>query len=78
MKENELDSYINEEVPALEGDEAKALDKKKLVIAKRFIADSIKDHIVNPKNLSLSSTWPTPPKDTHDQPSYHSIRPPHP
>ena len=22
----------------------------------------------NPKNPSLSSTWPTPPKDTHDQP----------
>ena len=30
---------------------------------------------VNPKNPSLNSTWPTPPKDTHSQPS---IRPPHP
>ena len=43
LEENELDSYINEEVPILEGDEAKALHKKKLVMAKRIIADSIKD-----------------------------------
>ena len=28
VEENELDSYINEEVPVLEGDEAKALHKK--------------------------------------------------
>ena len=44
MEENELDSYINEEVPVLEGDEAKTLHKKKLVMDKRIIADSIKDH----------------------------------
>ena len=37
LEENELDSYISEEVPVLEGDEAKALHKKKLVMAKRII-----------------------------------------
>ena len=46
LEENELDSYINEEVLDLEGDEAKALHKKKLVMAKRIIADSIKDHLM--------------------------------
>ena len=46
LEENELDSYISEEVPVLEGDEAKALHKKKLVIAKRIIAYSIKDHLI--------------------------------
>ena len=30
LEENELDSYISEEVLVLEGDEAKALDKKKV------------------------------------------------
>ena len=44
LEENELDSYINEEVLVLEGDEEKALHKKKLVKAKRIIYDSIKDH----------------------------------
>ena len=29
FEENELESYINEEVPVLKGDEAKALHKKK-------------------------------------------------
>ena len=46
LEENELDSYINEEVPVPEEDEAKALHKKKLVMAKRIIADSIKDHLI--------------------------------
>ena len=46
LEENELDSYINEEVPVPDGDEAKALHKKKLVKAKKIIADSIKDHII--------------------------------
>ena len=46
MEENELDSYINEEVPFLEGDEAKASHEKKLVIAKKIIADLIKDHLI--------------------------------
>ena len=46
LEENELDSYINEEVPVPEGDEAKALHKNKLVMAKRIIADSIKDRLI--------------------------------
>ena len=46
LEENELDSYINKEVPVPEGDEAKALHKKNLVKAKRIIADSIKDHLI--------------------------------
>ena len=49
-----MDSYINEEVPVLEGDEAKALHKKKLVMAKRIIADSIKDHLI-PQASSLKT-----------------------
>ena len=46
LEENDFDSYISEEVPVIEGDEAKALHKKKLVMAKRIIADSIKDHLI--------------------------------
>ena len=46
LEENELDSCINEEVPVPEGDEAKALHKKKLVMEKRIIAYSIKDHLI--------------------------------
>ena len=46
MEENELDSYINEEVPVPVGDEDKALQKNKLVMEKRIIADSIKDHLI--------------------------------
>ena len=46
LEENELDSYINEEVPVPEGDEAKDLHKKKFFMAKRIIADSIKDHLI--------------------------------
>ena len=39
LEENELDAYISEEDPILEGDEAEALHKKNLVKAKRIIAD---------------------------------------
>ena len=46
MEENELDSYISDEVPVPEGDEAKALHKNKLVMDKRTIVDSIKDHLI--------------------------------
>ena len=46
LEENELDSYINEEIPIPERDEAKALHKKNLVRAKRIIVDSIKDHLI--------------------------------
>ena len=46
LEENELDSYISEEVPVPKGDEAKALHKKKLVMDKKIIVDSIKDHLI--------------------------------
>ena len=46
LEENDLDPYINKEVPKPEGDEAKAIHKKNLVKAKRIIADSIKDHLI--------------------------------
>ena len=53
LEENELDSCIHEEVLVPEGDEAKALHKKKLalhkkklVMEKRIIAHSIKDHLI--------------------------------
>ena len=49
-----MDSYINEEVPVPEGDEAKVLQKKKLVMAKRIITDSIKDHLI-PQVSSLKT-----------------------
>ena len=54
MEENELDSYIHEEVPVLEGDEEKALHKKKMVMAKTIIIDSIKDHLI-PQVSSLKT-----------------------
>ena len=54
LEENELDSYINEEVPVPQGDKAKALHKKKLVMAKRIIADSIKDQLI-PQVSSLKT-----------------------
>ena len=54
LEENELDTYINEEVLVPEGEEAKALHKKKLVMAKRIIIDSIKDHLI-PQVSSLKT-----------------------
>ena len=54
LEENELDTYISGEVPVPEGDEAKALHKNKLVMAKRIIADSIKDHLI-PQVSSLKT-----------------------
>ena len=38
-----------------------------------LLPSHIRRQSVNPKNTSLSYTWPTPPKDTHSRPS---IRPP--
>ena len=58
-----MDSYINEEVLVPKGDEEKALHKKKLVMEKRIIADSIKDHLIphvsslkTPKSMFYSLT----------------------
>ena len=63
LEENELDAYISEEVLVLEGDEAKALQKNNLVMAKRIIADSIKDHLI-PQVSSLKT-----PKAMFDSPT---------
>ena len=49
-----MDSYIHEEVPVPEGDEDKALHKKKLVMEKRIIDDSVKDHLI-PQVSSLKT-----------------------
>ena len=49
-----MDTYISREVPIPEGDEAKALHKKKLFKAKRIIADSIKDDLI-PQFSSLNT-----------------------
>ena len=46
LEENELNSYINEEVLDPEGDVAKALHKKNMVMENRIIVDSIKDHLI--------------------------------
>ena len=46
FEENEFDSYIHEEVLVPKGDGAKALHKKKLVMAKRIIDDSIKYYLI--------------------------------
>ena len=54
LEENDLNSYISEEVPVPEEDEAKALHKKKLVMAKRIIVDSIKDNLI-PQVSSLKT-----------------------
>ena len=54
LEENEWDSYINAEDPVPEGDKAKALHKKKMVMANRIIADSIKDHLI-PQVSSLKT-----------------------
>ena len=54
VEEDELNSYIHEEVPVPEGEEAKALHKKRMVMEKRIIADSIKDHLV-PQVSSLKT-----------------------
>ena len=54
LEENELESYISGEVPAPEEDEAKALHNKNLIMAKRIISDSIKDHLI-PQVSSLNT-----------------------
>ena len=46
LEENDLDQFINGEVPEPEGDEAKAAHKRSMAQAKRIIADSIKDHLI--------------------------------
>ena len=52
LEENESDSYKEVLVP--EGDEEKAIHKKKLVMENRIIVDSIKDHLI-PQVSSLKT-----------------------
>ena len=49
-----MDSYNNEEILVPERDEANALHKNKLVMEKRIIANSIKDHLI-PQVSSLKT-----------------------
>ena len=56
LEENDLDQYISNEVLEQEGDEAKAIHKKKFVNAKRIIVDSIKDHLI-PHVSSLKTPY---------------------
>ena len=46
LEENDLEGFIEADIPEPEGDEDKAKHKKSLVKAKRIIADSIKDHMI--------------------------------
>ena len=66
LYENDLDEFVKEEVKELEEDEAKSKHKKDMIIAKRIIADSIKDNLIpqvssreTPKEIfdSLSSLF---------------------
>jgi hypothetical protein len=47
--------HHEEEVPEPEKDEAKAKHKKNQAMAKRIIADSIKDHLIHHVSLLKSS-----------------------
>ena len=57
MKKIKLDIYIGREGPVPEGDDAKALHKKKLVKDKRIIVDSIKDHLIRQVSSLKSSKY---------------------
>ena len=46
LEENDLEGFIEADIPELEEDKAKAKHKKSLVKEKRIIADSIKDHLI--------------------------------
>ena len=46
LEENDLEGFIEAEIPNPEGDEDKTKHKKSLVNAKRIIANSIKDHLI--------------------------------
>ena len=46
LQENDLDKFVKEEVKEPEEAEAKSKHKKDIIIAKRIIADSIKDNLV--------------------------------
>ena len=55
LEENDLEGFIEANIPEPDGDEDKAKYKKSLVKAKRIIADSIKYHLI-PHVSSLKTT----------------------
>ena len=66
LEENDLEGFIEVDIPEPDGDEDKEKHKKSLVKAKRIIVDSIKDHLIphvsslkNPKQMvdSLSQLY---------------------
>ena len=64
LEENDLERFVEEEVPELEEDESKEKHKKNQAMSKRIIADSIKDHLIHhvsplksPKKMMDSLTW---------------------
>ena len=46
LEENDLEGFIEADIPEPKEAEAKAKHKKSLVKVKRIIADSIKDHLI--------------------------------
>ena len=46
LEENDLEGFVEEDIPKPKGDEAKEKHKKSMVKAKRIIGDSIKDHLI--------------------------------
>ena len=46
LQENDLDKFVKEEVKEPEEEEAKSKNKKDMIIAKRIIAESIKDNLI--------------------------------
>lgn len=46
LEENDLEGFIEEDILEPEEDEAKAKHKKTLIMTKRIIVDSIKDHLI--------------------------------
>ena len=46
LQENDLNKFVKEEVKEPEEVEAKTKHKKDMIIAKRIIADSIKDNLI--------------------------------
>jgi hypothetical protein len=46
LEENDLVSFVEQDIEEPKGDEAKAKYKKDLIKAKRIIVDSIKNHLI--------------------------------
>ena len=54
LEEDDLEGFIETDIPEPEGDEDKTKQKRSLVKAKRIIVDSIKDHLI-PNSSSLKT-----------------------